>query len=492
MPSYILAIDQGTTGSAAAVMDAKGGVLSKTKREFRQIFPRPGWVEHDPEDIWRTVLEAVSEAVITAGVLASDIAAIGITNQRETTLLWDRAGGAPAHNAIVWQDRRTADVCAKLKKGGYEALVRRKTGLVLDPYFSGTKIRWLLDHVPGLRERARRDEVAFGTVDAFLLSRLTGGAVHATDVSNASRTLLMDLKTLQWDPKLCALLGVPTQILPRIRPSIGEFGRTKGVPCLPDGIPITGVAGDQQAALFGQACFEVGEAKCTFGTGSFALLNTGAKPVPSRSGCVTTVAWQWNGKTTYALEGSAFICGAAVQWLRDGLGVIASSSEVEALAKQVPDAGEVQFVPALSGLGAPYWRPDARGAIVGLTRGSTKAHLARAALEGMAMQNVDLLSAMERDLGRRIRSLKVDGGAAANDLLMQLQADYLGVRCVRPSVIETTSAGAAFMAGLGAGLWSSADEVRRVWKEDRVFEPKMSAASRKAKLRRWQDAVSRT
>jgi glycerol kinase len=488
---FVLAIDQGTTGSAAAVVDERGRMRSKSKRDYRQHYPRPGWVEHDPEDIWRTVLKAVAQALAGAGIGASKIAAIGITNQRETTVLWDRASGKPFHNAIVWQDRRTADFCAKLKKAGREKAVRAKTGLVLDPYFSGTKIRWLLDNVPGLRRKAEAGAAAFGTVDSFLLWRLTGGAVHATDPSNASRTMLMDLRTLSWDRGLCELLGVPERLLPEIRPNIGEFGRTKGVPGLPDGIPITGMAGDQQAALFGQACFDPGEAKCTFGTGSFLLLNTGSKIVPSRSGCVTTVAWRWGNKTTYALEGSAFVCGAAVQWLRDGLGLFGASGEVEALARSVPDSGGVQFVPALTGLGAPYWRPDARGSITGLTRGSTKAHLARAALEGMALQNVDLLAAMERDLGKRVVSVKVDGGAAANDLLMQLQADYLGTRCVRPRVIETTSAGAAFMAGLGSGIWKSAADVRRVWKEDRTFVPGMPRRARAERLRRWREAVSR-
>jgi glycerol kinase len=489
MSRFVLAIDQGTTGSAAAVVDGRGRMLSKSKRDYPQLFPRPGWVEHDPEDIWRTTREAVALALREAGVRGSQLAAIGIANQRETTVLWDRATGKPFHNAIVWQDRRTAEFCAKLRKAGFERELRAKTGLVVDPYFSGTKIRWLLDRVPGLRRKARAGAAAFGTIDSFRLWRLTGGAVHATDPSNASRTMLMNLRTLAWDPALCRRLGVPMGLLPEIRPSIGEFGRTKGVRGLPDGIPITGVAGDQQAALFGQACFDAGEAKCTFGTGSFLLLNTGAKRVPSRSGLVTTAAWSWKGKTTYALEGSAFVCGAAVQWLRDGLGLIKSSAEVEALSRSVPDAGGVQFVPALAGLGAPHWRPEARGAITGLTRGSSKAHVARAALEGMALQNVDLLAAMERDLGRPIVRVKVDGGAAANDLLMQLQADFLGTPCVRPKVIETTAAGAAFMAGLGAGIWRSTAEIRRLWKEDRVFVPASTRASRAERLRRWRAAA---
>jgi glycerol kinase len=490
-PAFILAIDQGTTGSAAAVVDAQGNVRSKVKKEYRQIFPKPGWVEHDPEDIWSSVLDTVASALAQAKISGRDIAAIGITNQRETSILWDRKSGRAAANAIVWQDRRTADFCAGLKKAGLEKVFRHKTGLLLDPYFSGTKIRWLLDHVPGLRAQAKKRDIAFGTVDSFLLWRLTGGAVHATDVSNASRTLLMDLKTLAWDADLCAIMRVPMNILPRIAPSIGLFGKTSNVPGLPDDIPITAMAGDQQAALFGQACFDVGEAKCTFGTGSFLLLNIGSKPVLSRSGCVTTVAWQWAGKTTYALEGSAFVCGAAVQWLRDGLGLIAASAEMESLATSVGDCGGVYFVPALAGLGAPHWNPDARGLIGGLTRGTTKAHVARATLEGIALQNADLLLAMQKDTKKKIKSLKVDGGAAVNDFLMQMQADFLGVSCVRPQVVETTSAGAAFMAGLGAGVWKDFDEIRRVWKKDRQFNPSLSPKKRAERLHLWQEQVLR-
>ncbi len=491
VPGFILAVDQGTTGSAAAILDRSGRMCAKTKVEFRQIFPKPGWVEHDPEDIWRSTLKAARLALERAKVRGAWVAAIGITNQRETTLLWERASGRPVHNAIVWQDRRTAGLCALLKKAGREGEFREKTGLVLDPYFSGTKISWLLDNVSGLRRRAARGELAFGTVDSFLLWRLTGGRVHATDVSNASRTLLMNLRTLAWDARLCRLLRVPAGLLPEIKPSIGLFGRTSGVPGLPDGIPITGMAGDQQAALFGQACFEPGEAKCTFGTGSFLLMNTGSKPMPSRSGCLTTLAWSWKGRATYALEGSAFICGAAVQWLRDGLGIIKSAPDIEALARSVPDCGGVQFVPALTGLGAPHWDPEARGLICGLTRGTTRAHLARAALEGMALQNAELLEAMRQDGGGRIASLKVDGGAAANDLLMRLQADALGVPCVRPAIVETTSAGAAFMAGLGAGVWKSLAEVRAAWRARKIFRPTLSATARAARLKEWRQAVAR-
>ncbi len=489
LKSAVLAIDQGTTGSAAAVMDEDGKVLAHVKQEYRQIFPKPGWVEHDPEDIWNSVLATARKALAKAAIKPARLAAIGVTNQRETTVLWDRRSGRPVHNAIVWQDRRTADFCAQMKSRGLEPEVRAKTGLVLDPYFSGTKLRWLLDN--GASAAARQGRLAFGTVDSFLLWRLTGGAVHATDASNASRTLLMDLKSLSWDPELCAMLKIPSSVLPEIRPSIGVFGVTKSVPGLPDGIPISGIAGDQQAALFGQACFDKGEAKCTFGTGSFLLMNIGDRPKPSRSGCLTTAAWVWKGRATYALEGSAFICGAAVQWLRDGLKLLEKSSDVEALARSVKDAGGVQFVPALTGLGAPYWDPAARGLICGLTRGTTSAHLARAALEGMAMQNADLLLAMQKDVGYKLKSLKVDGGACANDLLMQLQADYLGASCIRPKVIETTSAGAAFMAGLGVGLWPDLDSVRKVWRKDKVFRPKMAATDRSRRRLAWSEAVGR-
>jgi glycerol kinase len=487
--SAVLAIDQGTTGSAAAVMDQDGRVLAHVKKDYRQIFPKPGWVEHDPEDIWGSVLATARQALIKANVRTSSIAAIGVTNQRETTILWDRATGRPAHNAIVWQDRRTAPFCAKLKAAGLEPAVRAKTGLVLDPYFSGSKLSWLLSN--GFSNDAKRGRMAFGTVDSFLLWRLTGGAVHATDVSNASRTLLMDLRTLDWDQGLCETFKVPPSLLPEIRPNIGVFGKTRGVPGLPDGIPISGMAGDQQAALFGQACFSTGEAKCTFGTGSFLLMNIGAKPKLSRSGCLTTVAWVWKDRATYALEGSAFICGAAVQWLRDGLGLFAKSPDIEDLARSVKDAGGVQFVPALTGLGVPYWDPAARGLLCGLTRGTTSAHVARAALEGMAMQNADLLLAMQKDVGHGLKSLKVDGGASNNALLMQLQADYLGAVCVRPKFTETTSAGAAFMAGLGVGLWKDLSSVRRVWKKDREFRPLVPASARARRHLLWKDAVKR-
>jgi glycerol kinase len=482
---HVISIDQGTTGTTVLVLDEELKIRGRGYREFRQIYPTPGWVEHDPEDIWASVTAALGAALAEAKT--SDIAAIGITNQRETTVLWDRASGKAVHNAIVWQDRRTADPCARLKADGHEARVKELTGLTIDPYFSGTKLRWMLDHDRGLRGRAK--ELAFGTVDGFLVWRLTGGAAHAVDVTNASRTLLMDLRTLAWSDELLGLFDVPRELLPEIVPSSHAIGTTRGVPGLPDGIPITGIAGDQQSALFGQACFEPGDAKCTYGTGAFILMNTGATPVASRSGLLTTVAWKLgSGELAYALEGSAFIAGAAVQWLRDGLGLITTAAEVEALAASVPDSGGVIVVPAFTGLGAPHWRPDARGLITGLTRGTTKAHLARATLEGIALQNVDILRAMERDSGRGLRTLKVDGGASANNLLMQFQADVLGVEISRPQLVETTALGAAFLAGLGAGVWTSKDDIRRTWREDRRFAPETDRSDHVA---RWDDAVRR-
>ena len=463
-------------------------------REFAQIYPRPGEVEHDPEAIWGSVTGALKEAL--AGVDAKRIAALGITNQRETTLLWERDSGRPVANAIVWQDRRTAPFCAALKAAGHERMVRERTGLVLDPYFSATKVRWLLDAVSGLRTRAEAGKIAFGTVDSFLIWRLTGGKTHATDVTNASRTLLCDLRTRRFSDELCALFGVPAALLPEVRPSAGRLGETRGVPGLPDGIPITGVAGDQQAALYGQDCTEPGDAKCTFGTGAFLLMNVGAEPRPSTHGLLTTVAWTLDvagsgaGATTaYALEGSAFVAGALVQWLRDGLGIIASAPEIEPLARSVPDSGGVTIVPALTGLGAPHWRSEARGLIAGVTRGTTRAHIARAALEAIALQNVDLVTAMQADAGLPINNLRVDGGAAANDLLMQIQADLLGVQIFRPEMVESTALGAAKLAALGAGLppVDTGRETARI----RVFTPSMPVEARRPLLARWADAVGR-
>ncbi|HKC25068.1 MAG TPA: glycerol kinase GlpK [Thermoanaerobaculia bacterium] len=495
--TLILGIDQGTTGTSALLLDARGSVVAFRNVEVACRFPEPGRVEQEPEDLWDSVSRAVT--AVLEGRNASRVAAIGLTNQRETSLFWDRATGAPLHRAIVWQDRRTAGRCAELRASGLEPLVTSKTGLLLDPYFSATKAEWMLMNVPGLAARAAAGDALFGTVDAWLASRLAG--VHATDVSNASRTLLFDLARLEWDEELCALFSVPRACLPRVVDSAGVLGVTKGCGFLPDGIPIAGIAGDQQAALFGQACFAPGMAKGTYGTGAFVLLHTGGTPVFSRTRLLTTVAWRIAGETTYALEGSAFVAGAAVQWLRDGLGLISSANEIEALAASVPDTGGVVFVPALAGLGAPHWRPEARGLLAGITRGTTRAHVARAVLEAIALQNVDVLQAMAEDAGNippsagcsrslaGIAELRVDGGASTNDLLMQLQADVLGVRCVRPKVLETTALGAAYLAGLGAGLFASTDELAKRWEEDRVFEPRMPAAEASALRRRYADAV---
>lgn len=499
MKDLILAIDQGTTGTTVLVVDQKLTVRARGYREFAQIYPRPGEVEHDPEAIWASVTGAMAEAL--AGEDVARLAAIGITNQRETTLLWERDGGRPVGNAIVWQDRRTAPQCGELKAAGHEAFVRQHTGLVLDPYFSATKVKWLLDDVAGLRDQAEAGKIAFGTVDSFLVWRLTGGAVHATDVTNASRTLLFDLETLKFSEDLCEIFDVPSQILPEVRPSSGSFGETKGVPGLPDGIPILGIAGDQQAALYGQDCTDTGDAKCTYGTGAFLLMNVGPRPIPSQRGLLSTVAWTLgedgrpgktlvpSTRTAYALEGSAFIAGALVQWLRDGLGIIAKASEVEALARSVPDSGGVTIVPALAGLGAPHWRPEARGLIGGITRGTTKAHIARAALEAIALQNVDLFRAMQADAGIGITNLRVDGGAASNDLLMQIQADLLGLQVFRPEMVELTALGAAKLAARGAGMprTDRSGETARV----RIFNPSMSPAAREEMIGRWHTMVGR-
>jgi glycerol kinase len=487
----VVAIDQGTTGTTVLLVDAARTVRGRGYRELPQIYPRPGEVEHDPEAIWASVTGALADAL--GGVDEARIAALGITNQRETTLLWERDGGRPVANAIVWQDRRTAPFCAALRAAGQEAAVRARTGLVLDPYFSATKIRWLLDDIAGLRARAEAGAIAFGTVDSFLIWRLTGGRVHATDVTNASRTLLCDLRTRRFSDELCALFGVPPALLPEIRPSAGRIGETRGVPGLPDGIPIAGVAGDQQAALFGQDCTEPGDAKCTFGTGAFLLMNVGAEPKPSSRGLLATVAWTLETptarETAYALEGSAFVAGALVQWLRDGLGIIAKASEIEALARSVPDSGGVTIVPALTGLGAPHWRSEARGLITGITRGTTRAYIARAALEAIALQNVDLVTAMEADAGRPINTFRVDGGAAANDLLMQTQADLLGVQIFRPEMVESTALGAAKLAALGVGLppVDKGGETARI----RIFNPTMTADTRAELLARWANAIGR-
>jgi glycerol kinase len=484
---HVIAIDQGTTGSTVLVLDEQLVVRGRGYKEFRQIYPQPGWVEHDPEDIWASVIDALGQAMTE--IDAGSIAAIGITNQRETAVIWDRKTGNAAHNAIVWQDRRTADRCAELKP--HEARVRELTGLTIDPYFSGTKIDWMMKHVPGLAASAKSGALAFGTVDSYLLWRLTGGAIHATDVTNASRTLVFDLHALAWSDELCELIGVPRTLLPNIVPSSSIVGTTKGVPGLRDGISIAGLAGDQQSALFGQACFAVGDAKCTYGTGAFILMNTGERPVASRSGLLTTVAWKLgSGELRYALEGSAFIAGAAVQWLRDGLGFFTKAAEVEALAASVADSGGVIVVPAFAGLGAPHWRPDARASITGITRGTTRAHIARATLEGIALQNVDILRAMERDAGHALGTLKVDGGAAANDLLMQFQSDVLGVQIARPELVESTALGAAFLAGLGTGVWKDQAQLAKTWREQKRFVPSADRAWVAPHLARWDAAVA--
>jgi glycerol kinase len=490
--AYILALDQGTTSSRAIVFDRAGAIRGLDQREFPQHFPQPGWVEHDPDDIWNSQLETARGALKNAGVTAADLAAVGITNQRETTVLWDRATGRPVYRAIVWQDRRSAAICERLKAQGHEAVIREKTGLLLDPYFSATKIVWLLENIEGLRARAERGEIVFGTVDSWLIYNLTGGAVHATDYTNASRTLLFNLRTLDYDDELLGIFGVPRAMLPEVQPCVADFG-TVDADLLGTAAPIAGVAGDQQAALIGQAGFGKGLAKNTYGTGSFLMLNTGDEIVRSASGLLSTVAFAaQRGAATYALEGSVFVTGSAVQWLRDGLGIIASSAEVGELAAQVPDSDGVYFVPAFTGLGAPYWDPYARGTIVGLTRGSTKAHLARATLEAIAYQSCDVVTAMQADSGVTLRELRVDGGASVSDLLMQIQADVLGVDVVRPRITETTALGAAYCAGLQAGYWRDTNEVAELRQEARRFAPVLDPAERKRRLEGWAAALRKT
>lgn len=488
MPRCVLALDQGTTSSRAIAFDRHGRARAAAGQEFAQHFPQPGWVEHDPRDLWLTTKRCAERVVAKIG--AKNVAALGLTNQRETTLLWDRRTGRPLHRAIVWQDRRTADACANLKREGLEPLFRRRTGLLLDPYFSGTKLAWLLDHVPGARRRAERGELAFGTVDTWLLWQLTGGRVHATDSSNASRTLLLNLRTGDWDSELLKILRIPRAVLPEVRDSSGVFGEVSAIPAL-RGVPIAGVAGDQQAALFGQACFRPGMAKNTYGTGCFLLLHTGDKPVASKNNLLTTVAWRIGGRTEFALEGSVFIGGAVVQWLRDGLGLIRQSVDIEKLAARVPDNGGVYLVPAFTGLGAPHWDATARGVITGLTRGSNAGHFARAALESIAYQSADLLAAMRADCGRPLRELRVDGGASRNDALMQFQADLLRVPVVRPRTTETTALGAAYLAGLATGFWKSRAEIAALWSPDHVFRPAATAARMRRFHAQWTAAVAR-
>jgi len=491
MSKFVLALDQGTTSSRAIVFDRSGKAVSSAQQEFPQIFPGPGHVEHNPEDIWSTQLATAKEAIARAGISALDLAAIGVTNQRETTVLWEKATGKPIANAIVWQSRVTAPICDRLKAAGHEATFRQKTGLVVDAYFSGTKIKHLLDSFDGLRDRAARGEVLFGTIDTFLIWRLTGGKCHVTDVSNASRTLIFNIHTMQWDDELLRLLDIPRAMLPEVRSSSEVYGQTDPE-LFGAAIPVAGDAGDQQAALFGQACFEPGSAKNTYGTGCFMLLNTGDKPVPSKKGLLTTVAWKIGGKTTYALEGSVFVAGAAVQWLRDGLKAITASADVEKLMSQVPDTDGVYLVPAFVGLGAPYWDPRARGVIVGLTRNSSVAHVARAAVDAMAYQTRDVLEAMQAESGLPLKTLKVDGGAAANAMLLQFQADLLNVSVRRPVVAETTALGAAYLAGLAVGYWNGFEDVTHNWALDREFRPAMDAALREKLYAGWKKAVTRS
>ena len=493
--SYLLALDQGTSSSRSIVFDERGRIVAASQREFRQIFPQPGWVEHDPNEIWSTQLATAQDAIAKAGLKASDIRAIGITNQRETTVLWNRRTGQPVHNAIVWQDRRTEPFCAQLRAQGLEPMVQRATGLRIDPYFSATKLRWLLDHVKGAHIAAAQGELAFGTVDSWLLWRLSGGALHATDVSNASRTMLFDIRHNVWDHELLKALHIPDSLLPRVFPSSHVYGHTD--PGLfGAAVPVAGIAGDQQSALFGQACFSAGLAKNTYGTGCFMLMHTGGKFQDSRNGLITTAAAQTGGTPEYACEGSVFIGGAVVQWLRDGLHAIDASSEVQALAESVPDSGGVTVVPAFTGLGAPYWQPDARGAIVGLSRGTSMAHIARAALESIAFQSAALLQAMSRDAvaagGAPVAELRVDGGACVNDLLMQFQADLLGIPVVRPKVIETTALGAAYLAGLAVGVYANKDELAAQWQVERRFHPTMPRERADELMAGWEHAVRQT
>ncbi|WP_043700915.1 glycerol kinase GlpK [Tepidimonas taiwanensis] len=491
--TYLLALDQGTSSSRSIVFDAQGHIVALAQQELPQIYPQPGWVEHDPREIWRTQLATAREALAKAGLAASDIRALGITNQRETTVLWNRATGQPVYHAIVWQDRRAEPACAQLREQGHAATIQAKTGLLIDAYFSGTKLQWLLDHVPGARAAAERGELAFGTVDSWLIWQLTGGKRHVTDVSNASRTMLFNVHTNQWDDELLALLRIPRALMPEVLPSAGDFGATDAQ-LLGGSIAIGGVAGDQQSALFGQACFTAGMAKNTYGTGCFMLMHTGGNFQKSENGLLTTSAAQTAATPEYAMEGSVFVGGAVVQWLRDGLRAISASSEVQALAESVPDSGGVMMVPAFTGLGAPYWKPDARGTITGLTRGTTLAHIARAALESIAYQSAALLTAMSRDAvaagGAPVSELRVDGGACVNDLLMQFQADLLGIPVVRPAIVETTALGAAYLAGLASGVYGGTEELSRLWRAERRFVPTLPREQAAALMARWEHAVA--
>lgn len=493
--TYLLALDQGTSSSRSIVFDPAGHIVAQAQQELAQIYPQPGWVEHDPQEIWRTQLATARDALAKAGIQARDVRAIGITNQRETTIVWNRATGLPIHHAIVWQDRRAEPTCVTLRERGLAGMIQAKTGLLVDAYFSGTKLKWILDHVPLARQQAANGELAFGTVDSWLIWRLTGGAVHATDVSNASRTMLFNIHTNQWDPELLQALDIPVSMMPSVKPSSALYGEIRPE-LLGHAIPIGGVAGDQQSALFGQACFKAGMVKNTYGTGCFMLMHTGQKCETSHNGLITTSAAQATAQTEFALEGSVFVGGAVVQWLRDGLHAIPNSGEVQALAQSVPDSGGVIVVPAFTGLGAPYWKPDARGSITGLTRGSTVAHIARAALESIAFQSAALLQAMSRDAvaagGATVAELRVDGGACINDLLMQFQADLLGIPVVRPAVTETTALGAAYLAGLATGVYHSTDELTHLWRSERRFLPTLATQRARELMERWEHAVRQT
>lgn len=488
---YILALDQGTTSSRAIVFDHEGQIRSVAQKEFPQYFPQPGWVEHNPNEIWGSEASVIAEAISTIDITGLDIAAIGITNQRETTIVWDIDTDEPIYNAIVWQDRRTAEFCDQLKADGLTETIRQKTGLIIDAYFSGTKIKWILDNVPGARKRAEEGKLRFGTVDSWLVWRLTRGETHVTDVTNASRTMLFNIHELKWDEELLKLFNIPLSMMPEVKSNSEIYGHTKTT-IFAHKVPIAGIAGDQQAALFGQMCLDPGSIKNTYGTGCFVMLNTGEKPIVSKNNLLTTIAWQIGNKVNYALEGSIYVGGSVVQWLRDGLGIINHSSDVESLAQSVPDSGGVYFVPALTGLAAPYWDPYARGTIVGITRGTTAAHIARAALDGIAFQTYDIAQAMAKDMNDRLTELKVDGGASRNNLLMQFQADLLGIDVVRPKITETTAIGAAYLAGLGVGYWDSVDELRRQWKVERTFTSNLDSETVRTAREGWADAISRT
>jgi glycerol kinase len=488
MEDYILALDQGTTSSRAIIFDHAGKIRSLAQKEFTQIFPQPGWVEHDPNEIWSTQAGVAAEATAKMGINGTNIKAIGITNQRETTIVWNRITGEPVYNAIVWQDRRTADFCEELKQAGHQELIRNKTGLVIDPYFSGTKIKWILDNVPGAREQALAGELAFGTVDSWLVWKFTRGKVHVTDITNASRTMLFNIRTQQWDEELLTLMDIPAAMLPEVKQSSEVYCET-ATTIFATKIPIAGIAGDQHAALFGQMCTEKAMVKNTYGTGCFMLMNIGDEFIASKNNLLTTVAWKINGQIQYAFEGSIFIGGAVVQWLRDGLGIIKTSAEVEQLALSVPDTGGVYFVPAFAGLGAPYWDPEARGTIVGLSRGTTAGHIALAAIHSIAYQTMDVLNAMEADAGMKIKELRVDGGATANDLLMQFQANLLNCKVIRPTIVETTALGAAYLAGLAVGYWKDIDEIRELWQAEKEFDVQADLPNIQKGIKGWKKAI---